>query len=428
MSLTQNQHATIKPLAAEPTTRYRCRHCDAPLAHTFVDLGVHPPCQRHVTPDRFDRAEATYPLHAYVCDRCWLVQVPAYLAADELFDDQYAYFSSFSDSWLAHCKQYVDQMCERLALGEQSKVVELASNDGYLLQYFVRRGIRVLGIEPTANTAAAAEQRGVRSLVRFFGVETATQVARAEGKADLLLGNNVLAHVPDINDFVGGMPILLAPDGTITIEFPHLLTLMRDNQFDTIYHEHYSYLAFGSVQKIFARHSLTLFDVDELPTHGGSLRIYAKHADDRRPISPRVAAMKAKEAAFGLNELATYARFAEQVRETKRRLLSFLVDAKRDGKRIVGYGAPGKGNTLLNYCGIRTDFLDYTVDRSPHKQGNFLPGSRIPIYAPERIMEDRPDYVLILPWNLKNEIVNQMSGIRAWGGQFVVPIPTVEVI
>ena len=417
--------STVPP---DRATRHRCRHCDAPLAHTFVDLGVHPPCQRHVTPEHFDRAEATYPLHAYVCDRCWLVQVPAYLRADELFDDQYAYFSSFSDSWLTHCERYVAQMTEQLRLDGRSRVVELASNDGYLLQYFVRRGVPVLGIEPTANTAAAAEKRGVRSLVKFFGKQTAREVAASEGKADLLLGNNVLAHVPDVNDFVAGMPILLAPGGTITIEFPHLLTLMAGNQFDTIYHEHYSYLSLLSVERIFAAHGLAIVDVDELPTHGGSLRIHAKHAADGRPISPRVAAMREKEAAFGLSDLATYARFGEQVRETKRRLLEFLIDAKRRGKRIVGYGAPGKGNTLLNYCGIRADFIDYTVDRSPHKQGNFLPGSRIPICAPERIMADQPDYVLILPWNLRDEIVGQMSGIRAWGGRFVVPIPTVEVI
>ena len=435
MSVTATREPKFKPTDVPTTSRYCCRHCDAPLAHTFVDLGVHPPCQRHVTPANFNRAEATYPLHAYVCDRCWLVQVPAYMAADELFDADYAYFSSFSDSWLAHCRAYVEQVSERFALNANSRVVELASNDGYLLQYFVQRGVPVLGIEPTANTAAAAERRGVKSLVKFFGRATASEVRATWGKADLLLGNNVLAHVPDINDFVGGMPILLAqphddvtPGGTITIEFPHLLTLMRDNQFDTIYHEHYSYLAFGSVERIFARHGLTLFDVEELPTHGGSLRVYAKHAHDPRPISPRVGAMRAKEAAFGLSDLATYARFAEQVRETKRRLLAFLIDAKRDGKRVVGYGAPGQGNTLLNYCGIRTDFLDYTVDRSPHKQGNYLPGSRIPIHAPERIMADRPDYVLILPWNLKDEIVKQMSGIRAWGGRFVVPIPTVQVI
>ena len=419
---------------SSPVSRYRCRHCDAPLAHTFVDLGTTPLCQRHVTPAKFDHAEPTYPLHAYVCDQCWLVQLPAYVSADEVFDGEYAYFSSYSTSWLDHCKRYVDAMTDRLSLGKQSKVVELASNDGYLLQYFVQKGIPVLGIEPTANTAAEAEKKGVRSLVKFFGKQTATEVAREWGRVDLLLGNNVLAHVPNINDFVGGMPILLAAPkadgsagGTITIEFPHLLTLMRFNQFDTIYHEHYSYLSFGAVERIFAHHGLTLFDVDELPTHGGSLRIYAKHAADPRPISPRVEAMRQKERAFGLFDVQTYAGFGEQVRETKRKLLSFLIGAKRAGKRIVGYGAPGKGNTLLNYCGIGTDFLDYTVDRNPHKQGNYLPGSRIPIYPPERILADRPDYVLILPWNLRDEISRQMSAIREWGGQFVVPIPTVEV-
>jgi C-methyltransferase C-terminal domain/Putative zinc binding domain/Methyltransferase domain len=424
-------HSAPKRHAAQtaPATaaRYRCRHCDAPLTHTFVDLGTSPLCQRHVTPAQFDRAEAIYPLHAYVCDTCWLVQLPAYVAADEIFDDQYAYFSSYSDSWLAHCKAYTQQMITRLKLNKDSKVCELASNDGYLLQYFVQAGIPVLGIEPTANTAAEAEKKGVKSLVKFFGKQTATQVAADWGKPNLLLGNNVLAHVPDINDFVGGMKIVLAPGGTVTIEFPHLLTLMRFNQFDTIYHEHYSYLSFAAVERIFAHHGMTLFDVDELPTHGGSLRIYAKHADDPRPIEQRVVAIRQKEADFGIKNLETYAGFAEQVRETKRKLLEFLIQARRDGKRIVGYGAPGKGNTLLNYCGIRTDFLDYTVDRNPHKQGNYLPGSRIPIVSPDRIMADKPDYVLILPWNLRDEISKQMAGIRDWGGKFVVPIPSVSV-
>ena len=422
-----------KPDAAtteNPSTsasRYCCRHCNTPLIHTFVDLGTHPLCQRHVTPAQYDRAENIYPLHAFVCHECWLVQVPAYVPADEIFDDQYAYFSSYSDSWLAHCKNYVEQMSARFNLTAKSKVIELASNDGYLLQYFVQRGVPVLGIEPTANTAAEAEKKGVQSLVKFFGRETATEVAKTWGKPNLLLGNNVLAHVPDINDFVGGMKIVLAEGGTVTIEFPHLLTLMRHNQFDTIYHEHYSYLSFGAVERIFAHHGLTLFDVDELPTHGGSLRIYAKHAEDPRPIEPRVAAMHEKEKAFGLRDLTAYEGFAEKVRETKRKLLEFLIEAKRDGKRVVGYGAPGKGNTLLNYCGIRTDFVDYTVDRNPHKQGNYLPGSRIPIVSPDRIMADKPDYVLILPWNLRDEISKQMSGVRAWGGKFVVPIPAVEV-
>lgn len=418
MNRTSANHADI--------ARYRCRSCDAPLIHTFVDLGTSPLCQRHVTPARFDHAEPTWPLHCYVCDRCWLVQLPAYVNREDVFDAEYAYFSSYSDSWLAHCSKYVDQMTGLLKLNAQSKVVELASNDGYLLQFFVKKGIPVLGIEPTANTAEAAKKKGVPSLVKFFGRQTAREVAQ-EGKADLILGNNVLAHVPDINDFVDGIALLLKDSGTVTIEFPHLVELMKHNQFDTIYHEHFSYLGFGAVERVFARHGMTLFDVEQLPTHGGSIRIYARHNADPRPVSPRVKAMKQLEAEFGLERLNTYASFAERVRETKRKLLSFLIDAKRAGKRVVGYGAPGKGNTLLNYCGIRTDFLDYTVDRNPHKQGNFLPGSRIPIYAPEKIFEDKPDYVLILPWNLRNEISEQMKQIRTWGGKFVVPIPGVEV-
>jgi hypothetical protein len=428
MSTTAHRPMPSPPAETAPgASRYRCRHCQRPLSTTFVDLGTSPLCQRHVTPAQFDHSESIYPLHVYVCDQCWLVQLPAYVPADEIFDDQYAYFSSYSDSWLAHCKKYVENAIDCLELDSNSKVVELASNDGYLLQFFVQRGIPVLGIEPTANTAAEAEKKGVKSLVKFFGRATATEVATQWGQPDLLLGNNVLAHVPDINDFVGGMKILLKQGGTITIEFPHLLTLMRHNQFDTIYHEHYSYLSFGAVERIFKHHGLTLFDVQELSTHGGSLRIYAKHDNDPRPISESVAKMHQKEADFGLFDVDTYAAFADRVKETKRGLLEFLIEAKRAGKRVVGYGAPGKGNTLLNYCGIRTDFLDYTVDRNPHKQGNYLPGSRIRILHPDRIFQDRPDYVLILPWNLKDEISKQMAGIREWGGKFVVPIPSVEV-
>ncbi len=393
-----------------------------------MDLGTSPLCQRHVTPAKFNHAEPIYPLHVFVCEKCWLVQLPAYVAREEVFDDQYAYFSSYSDSWLKHCQHYVEKMTAMLGLNPSSKVCELASNDGYLLQYFHQRGIPVLGVEPTANTAAAAEKKGVRSLVKFFGRQTAGEIARDWGKPNLILGNNVLAHVPDINDFVAGIKIALADGGTVTIEFPHLLTLMQFNQFDTIYHEHYSYLGFTAVQTIFAHHGMMVFDVEQLPTHGGSLRIYAKHAADGRPVHDRVAAMKRTETGFGLFDPTTYLAFAERVKETKRKLLEFLIQAKRAGKKVVGYGAPGKGNTLLNYCGIRTDFIDYTVDRSPVKQGNFLPGSRIPIYAPEQIMQDRPDYVLILPWNLKDEITTQMQAIRQWGGKFVVPIPSVEVI
>ena len=404
-----------------------CRFCGTPLKHTFVDLGTSPLCQRHVTPELFNHAESVYPLHVYVCGECKLVQLPQYVAREEIFDGDYAYFSSFSQTMLDHAKAYVEKVSSRFGLNAGSRVVELASNDGYLLQYFVKRGIKVLGIEPTANTAAEAVKKGVDTLVAFFGVDTARSVRQSKGPADLILGNNVLAHVPDVNDFVGGIKHLLADDGTCTIEFPHLLQLIQHNQFDTIYHEHYSYLSLTAVKTLFERHGLSVFDVEEWPTHGGSLRVFAKHADDARPVNATVSAMLDRERQFGLTSLGRYQQFAEQVRQTKRVLLDFLIAAKREGKTVVGYGAPGKGNTLLNYCGIRTDFIDYTVDRSPHKQGNFLPGSRIPIYAPERIFETKPDYVLILPWNLRDEISEQMKGVRAWGGKFVVPIPSVEV-
>jgi hypothetical protein len=407
----------------------KCRACEAPLSHTFVDLGTAPLCQRHVTPERFSHAEATYPQHVYVCTQCFLVQLPQYVAREEIFDDQYAYFSSFSESWLRHAESYVAKVTPRFGLGAKSFVVEIASNDGYLLQYFKQRGVPCLGVEPTANTAAAAEAKGIPSLVRFFGVQTAREVRAKHGAANLILGNNVLAHVPDINDLVGGMKVLLADDGVITMEFPVLSELIRNNYFDTIYHEHFSYLSFTTVRGIFARHGLTLFDVEDLTTHGGSIRIYARHdGDASKPVSAHVATVLEREKAAGHFNLAYYDGFGEQVRESKRRILEFLIGAKRAGKRIVGYGAPGKGNTLLNYCGIRTDFLDYTVDRSPHKQGNFLPGSRIPILDPSEIDRTRPDYVFILPWNLKDEIIRQLPQLRSWGGKFVVPLPRVEII
>lgn len=415
-------------LSATALNAPTCRFCATPLVHTFVDLGTSPLCQRHVTPARFNHAESFYPLHVYVCDQCHLVQLPEYCAKEEIFDAEYGYFSSFSDTWLKYAEAYVNMMIPRFGLGKQSKVVEVASNDGYLLQYFVKAGVPVLGIDPTANTAAAAEKKGVRTLVQFFGRKTADAVVANEGKADLILGNNVLAHVPDINDFVGGMKILLAAGGVITMEFPQLLHLIEQNYWDTIYHEHFSYLSFTTVEMIFAAQGLTLFDVDDLPTHGGSIRIYARHADDTtKPVHPRVAAMKAREKAAGHFDLSYYTHFGERVKESKRALLEFLIATKRAGKTVAAYGAPGKGNTLLNYCGIRTDFVDYTVDRSPHKQGNFLPGTRIPIYSPDKISETRPDCLLILPWNLKDEIMKQMASIREWGGQFVVPIPVVKV-
>ena len=404
-----------------------CRGCGHALHHTFVDLGLSPLANSYVRADQLNQMEPFFPLHVYVCDRCLLVQLPEFESPERIFSD-YAYFASYSDSWLAHARAYVDMIIARFKLGANNRVVELASNDGYLLQYFVQKGVPVLGIEPAANVAKVAEEKGVRTLVKFFGEALARELAAADTRADLIIGNNVLAHVPGLNDFVSGMKILLNPGGVITMEFPHLMQLMAHNQFDTIYHEHFSYFSFLAVEKVFARHGLTLFDVEEWPTHGGSLRIYGRHAEDAaKPVGPRVEALRGREIKAGFGSLDHYRSFGEQVGATKRQLLDFLIRAKNEGKRIVGYGAPAKGNTLLNYCGIRTDFLDYTVDRSPHKAGQYLPGSHIPIFPPDRIRETRPDYVLILPWNLKEEIMKQMAHIREWGGRFVVPIPRVEV-
>jgi len=409
------------------TNQFGCRFCGTKLEHTFVDLGMSPLCESYLSADHLNQMEPFYPLHVYVCEKCFLVQLQEYVTPEHIFSD-YAYFSSYSDSWLAHASKYTGQMVERFAIGAQSLVVEVASNDGYLLQYFVEKQIPVLGIEPAANVAAVAVQKGVSTLVKFFGTETARELAASSKKADLLLGNNVLAQVPDLNDFVAGMKILLKPAGVITMEFPHLQRLMEQNQFDTIYHEHFSYFSLVTVEKIFAAHGLTLFDVEELHTHGGSLRIYARHAEDSsKPVSAHITELRAREESMGYSRIETYSRFAEQVKETKRKLLEFLIEAKRSGKKIAGYGAPGKGNTLLNYCAIRTDFLDYTVDRNPHKHGRFLPGTHVPIYPPDRIRETRPDYLLILPWNLKDEIIKQNGFIREWGGMFVVPIPEVKV-
>jgi hypothetical protein len=371
--------------------------------------------------------EPFFPLHVYVCGECFLVQLEAYVSAEHIFCD-YAYFSSYSDSWVEHARVFTDSMVERFQLGPRSQVVELASNDGYLLQHFVARGIPALGVEPAANVAKVAIEKGVPTLVKFFGVETAQQMAAAGQSADLLVGNNVLAQVPDLNDFVKGMTIVLKPRGVVTVEFPHLMRLMAENQFDTIYHEHFSYYSFTTAMRVFEKHGLNVFDVEELATHGGSLRVYACHAADvSKPVSEQVGEMLSREAKAGFGRMECYASFGEQVKETKRKLLAFLIKAKREGKSVAGYGAPGKGNTLLNYCGIRSDFLDYTVDRSPHKQGKFLPGTHIPIFAPDKITETKPEYVLILPWNLRAEIMNQMGFIRRWGGRFVVPIPEVRV-
>jgi len=421
-------HEKEKQTTKQDKNVAKCLFCGAGLHHTFVDLGMSPLCESYVSAEQANQMEPFYPLHVYVCEKCFLVQLQQYVSAESIFTE-YAYFSSYSESWLRHASNYTDQMVSRFGYNENSFVVELASNDGYLLQYFVKKGIPCLGIEPAVNVAKVAVEKGVPTLTKFFGEKTARELA-AEGKyADLMLANNALAQVPDVNDFVEGMRILLAPKGVVTVEFPHLMRLMEENQFDTIYHEHFSYFSFLTAEKIFAAHGLTLFDVEELPTHGGSLRIYARHKEDTsKPVTARAIELRDRELAAGFDRLETYADFAERVKETKRKLLEFLIRVRREGKTVAGYGAPGKGNTLLNYCGIRTDFLDYTVDRNPYKQGKFLPGTHIPILHPDRLQETKPDYVLILPWNLKNEIKQQLSYVREWGGKLVVPIPEVEVL
>jgi hypothetical protein len=405
-----------------------CRFCSTPLRDTVVDLGMSPLCESFLPADQLDKMEAFYPLHVWVCRQCFLVQLSEYVRVEEIFTE-YAYFSSFSSAWLKHAEDYVSMISQRLSMTKGSFVIELASNDGYLLQYFVKRGIPCLGVEPAANVAKAARERGVESLVAFFNEQTAGELRTAGRMADLVLGNNVLAQVPDLNSFVAGIPIVLKPTGTATFEFPHLMQLFDNNQFDTIYHEHFSYFSLISIEAIFARHGLTVFDVEELWTHGGSLRIYARHAADAsRPVTARVNALRAREEAAGYRKIETYTRFEERVRETKRALLAVLIEAKQAGKRIVGYGAPGKGNTLLNYCGIRTDFVDFTVDRNPYKHGRFLPGTHIPILPPEALDQAKPDYILVLPWNLKDEIMAQLAHARAWGAKFIVPIPEATVL
>jgi SAM-dependent methyltransferase len=388
----------------------------SPLANSYLK-----PCQLH-------QKEIFFPLCVRVCASCFLVQLEPAAMPEDIFSE-YAYFSSYSDSWLDHVKSYVDSVIGRFGLNQDSRVIEIASNDGYLLQYFVQKDIPVLGIEPAKNVAAAAVKKGIPTLVRFFGEQAGRDLA-AEGKqGDLLIGNNVLAHVPDLTGFIKGLKTLLAKKGVITLECPHLLRLIAENQFDTIYHEHLSYFSILTIQNLFARFGLTVFDVEELPTHGGSLRIYACHEEDwSKCISAAVSEVVAKEKAAGLNSLEGYLSFSERIQKTKRNLLHFLIQAKKKGKSVAAYGAPAKGNTLLNYCGIRTDFIDYTVDRSPHKQDHLLPGSRIPICHPDRIKETRPNYLLILPWNLKEEIMGQMSYIGDWGGRFIIPIPEVTVL
>lgn len=425
MNSNTNENLSTSPIAR--AKRAACRFCHAGLEHTFVDLGMSPLCQTHIEPHQLNHMEPFFPLHVWICDKCFLVQLEEYVSPKEIFTE-YAYFSSYSDSWVAHAKRYAELMKQRLGIDASKKVMEIASNDGYLLQHFVKMGVPVLGIEPAANVAKVAVEKGIPTTVQFFGVGAAQRIVAEHGHADLLLGNNVLAHVPDINDFVGGMKVLLRPGGVITMEFPHLFRLIVENQFDTIYHEHFSYLSLYVVEQVFGAHELTLFDVEELPTHGGSLRIYGRHADDAtKPATERLITLRNRELQSGVNRLEAYAPFEEKVKGTKRAVLDFLIAAKRTGKSIAGYGAPGKGNTLLNYCGIRTDFLDYTVDRSPYKQGRYTPGTHIPILAPERIKQTKPDYLFILPWNLKDEIMAQHAYIREWGGKFVVPIPEVKV-
>ncbi len=408
-------------------TTISCRFCSNALNHTFADLGVSPLANSYLKEEQLLGMEPFFPLRVYVCDNCHLVQLPELQSPETIFDD-YAYFSSYSDSWLKHARDYTESMIQRFGFDANSNVVEIASNDGYLLQYFKERKIPVLGIEPAENVAAAAVEKGIPTIVKFFGVQTAKELV-AEGKhADLLIGNNVLAHVPDLNDFVKGMKLFLSADGLITMEFPHLMRLFEENQFDTIYHEHFSYFSFLTVRSVFASHGLNIFDVEELSTHGGSLRIYACHADNSaREDASNVKNLIDKETAAGYDHLKLYRSFDEKVKKTKLAVMQFMIDAKREGRTLVGYGAPAKGNTLLNYCGIRTDFIEYTVDRSPHKQNHYLPGTRIPIHHPDKIKETKPDYLVILPWNLKDEIMAQMAHIRSWGGKFVVFIPEVKV-
>jgi SAM-dependent methyltransferase len=407
--------------------RGSCRFCGAPLTHTFADLGMSPIANNYLSEEQLRGMEPFYPLHALACDRCFLVQLEEFESPEEIFSD-YSYFSSYSTSWLEHCRRYVEMATGRFELGDRSQVVELASNDGYLLQYFVERGVPVLGIEPAANVAEVAIERGVPTEVAFFGEEVATRVAAEKGQADLLIGNNVLAHVPDLNDFVAGMKALLAPGGAITMEFPHLERLIEERQFDTIYHEHFSYFSLLTARRVFAANGLSIFDVDEIPTHGGSLRIYAGHEDDAaRAVSDAVRGLEAREERAGLGDIETYVAFGRAVHQEKREILESLIGLKNDGQTIVGYGAPAKGNTLLNFCGIGTDFLDFTVDRSPHKQGRFLPGSHIPVLAPDQIERVRPDVVFILPWNIRAEIMEQLRFVSDWGGRFLVRAPALEL-
>ena len=406
---------------------FRCRFCQSGLSETFADLGMSPLSNSYLGESQLQGMERFYPLHAYVCSSCFLVQLTEFETPERIFSD-YAYFSSYSDSWLRHCEVYARSMVERWQLGSASRVIEIASNDGYLLQYFKQLGIPVFGVEPAANVAKVAMEKGIPTEVAFFGAKKGAELSESGKSADLIAANNVLAHVPDINDFVKGFKLALRPGGCVTVEFPHLLQLVLHNQFDTIYHEHFSYLSLGFVSRLFASHGLRVFDVDEIPTHGGSLRVYSCHSEDgTKPTRETVSVLLEQERNHGLQDISIYRRFAAQVVRAKCDVLDFFVDAKRAGKTVAGYGAPAKGNTLLNYCGIGPEFLEFTVDRSPHKQGLYLPGTHIPVLSPETIAKAKPDFLFILPWNLREEIVEQMAHIRSWGGKFVVPIPAVEI-
>jgi len=400
-----------------------CRFCGAPLTTTMVDLGMHPLCESFLREDQLNDMEPHYPLHVRVCGQCFLAQIGEYVEPAVIFDD-YAYFSSYSDSWLAHASSYVDMMVERFSLGSACHVLEIASNDGYLLQYFQKYGIDVLGVDPAFTVAEAAMAKGIPTRIEFFNEDFARRLASEGYEANVILGNNVLAHTPDINGFVAGVPVALAANGVATFEFPHLMRLMDENQFDTIYHEHWSYLSLGTTQKLFAAHNMTIFDVEELSSHGGSLRLFIRHdEDDSKPVTTGVSELLEREEAFGLFDLSTYEAFSDRVELTKRKLLEMLIGIKNEGASIAIYGAAGKGNTLLNYCGIGTDFIEYASDRTPYKHGRYTPGTHIPIYSPDRIAETKPDYVLILPWNLREEIMAQLGFIGEWGGKFIIPIP-----
>jgi SAM-dependent methyltransferase len=421
-----NAHSRPKSIALK-STHGRCRLCDKSLSTSFMDLGMSPLCESFLPADQIDAMEPYYPLHALVCDGCFLVQLKEYVKPEHIFTE-YAYFSSYSTSWVEHARKYCEMIKARLQLGALSRVYEIASNDGYLLQHFLPLGVPVTGIEPAANVAEVARKKNVPTLVEFFGLALAQRLASEGKRADLIIGNNVLAQVPDLNDFVAGMAHLLAPQGVITLEFPHLEKLINENQFDTIYHEHFSYFSLVTIDLMAARHRLKVFDVEQIATHGGSLRVYLCRADAAHPVSSNVTELLAHECQIGFQDIATYTRFAARVHHTKRQLLDFLIECKEKGARICGYGAPGKGNTLLNYCAIGTDFLDFTVDRNPYKHGRYTPGMHIPILPVEAIDEYKPDYLLILPWNLKKEIVAQMRHVGEWGCKFVVPIPGVQII